>query len=662
LAGEEGARAPGYRPEIDGLRAIAVLAVLLFHTRITGFSGGFVGVDIFLVISGYLIAQVILRESDAGSFTLIGFYERRVRRILPALLAMLLASSVAALILLPGDLAHFGQSLTAIALFASNLLFWSQGGYFGLTTSATPLLHSWSLAVEEQFYILFPALLLLARRGGRRTLHVALALAALGSFAFSAWATRDHPQMAFYSPLSRAWEFLVGALLATGAIPASEDRDPGDVLAGLGLGAIGYAICTLDDTSPFPGLNALVPVTGTLLILAGTQAEESRVAAMLRVRPLVAIGLISYSLYLWHWPMIVFGGYYAFNPLGPISILMAVLSVPVAWASWRYIELPFRKPRLLLSRRALLTSALAASAALAGYGMILCLAHGFPQRFSPAVQRLSRGGPQPDYGCADRSITTVRDNSRCRIGPPGTRPSFALWGDSHAAVFFPALDTLARRHGVSGYDLTQLGCPPLLPIRARQEKPDQWMFRPYAQEKCRARNAKVEQFLAEQRPGVVLLAAHWPVYAGGMRPVVEVPGADAAAFGAGVARLRALGIRVYVVLDVPDAPWAQPDRLAKAALFGTTHRLETDLASHLDRYAAFRAIADGLARQGLVEIIDPAQRLCSHGICRVTDQGFPLYFDANHLNARGARYVEPIFEPMMRSLKPPAASTADPAP
>ncbi|MEO9131828.1 MAG: acyltransferase, partial [Sphingomonas sp.] len=251
----------GYRPEIDGLRAIAVLAVVLFHARVRGFAGGFVGVDIFLVISGYLIAQLILRESSAGSFTLIGFYERRVRRILPALLAMVLVATCAGWFLLPIDFRLYGASLTAISLFASNLLFWHWGGYFNLTDDATPLLHTWSLAVEEQFYILFPAALLLARRGGERTIRLTLATAAFASFGYSVWATYGHAETGFYSPLSRAWEFLAGALLAAGVIPRPR-RAIGDPAAMLGLALIAFAILHLHDKSPFPGVNALLPVLG----------------------------------------------------------------------------------------------------------------------------------------------------------------------------------------------------------------------------------------------------------------------------------------------------------------------------------------------------------------------------------------------------------------
>ncbi|MDB5707518.1 MAG: O-antigen acetylase [Sphingomonas bacterium] len=639
------ARPAAYRPEIDGLRAIAVLAVVLFHARIRSFSGGFVGVDVFLVISGYLIAQLIQRESEAGTFTLTGFYERRVRRIMPALLAMLGVSGIAAWMLLPGDFRDFGQSLTAISLFASNLLFWHQDGYFKLATEATPLLHTWSLAVEEQFYILFPALLLLARR---RRWNVSMVLAGLGlaSFAYGVWATQGRPEAAFYSPLSRAWEFIVGALLALPLLPAPRNRDLGDGLAALGLVAIGGAILFLSRASPFPGLNALAPVLGSALILYGTRAPRSRVAGLLRIRPLVAIGLISYSLYLWHWPMIIFGGYYAIDPSSHVKPVMALLAFPVAWLSWRFVELPFRKPRSLLSRRTLFVTTAAASGALALYGGAIVLADGLPNRFDPVVQRLSERGPAPDYGCADRPLA-LGDTPRCRIGGTGTRPSFILWGDSHAAVLLPALDALARRHAVSGYSAIALGCPPFVPISAREERPDQWMFGKYNRRKCAARNEQVIRFLSTVRPAAVLLAARWSVYSRGTDGIDDI---NRQMFEAGVQRVRALGIRIYVVQDVPTSPGADPRSLAKAQLLGATHALEAEVRPYLQRDAAFRSITASLQARGMITVIEPMDRLCDTQRCKLVDKGYPLYFDSNHLSAKGAAVVAPLFEQAMRDL------------
>jgi peptidoglycan/LPS O-acetylase OafA/YrhL len=641
-----------YRPEIDGMRTLAVLAVVLFHARVPGFSAGFAGVDVFLVISGYLIAGLILRESDAGTFSLARFYERRVRRILPALLAMLAATALAGLTLLPGDLRQFGASLVAITAFLSNFLFARASGYFGLSADASPLLHTWSLAVEEQFYLFFPALLLLARRAGPRGLRVLLIAVTALSFSYSVWKTGTDPIAAFYSPASRAWEFLAGALLAAVVARPPPGRATGDAAALIGLGLIGASIMLLHAGTPFPGVRAIPVVAGSVMLLWGMMAEGSRMARALSLRPLVAIGLISYSLYLWHWPMIVFGSYYVLDPhvQAVTRLAMAALAFPVAWLSWRFIERPFRAPRLLLSRRSLFTGTIAASGALALYGGAVYVADGLPNRFDETARRLSERGPQPDYGCANRSIDDMRRNASCLIGGTGPRPSFLLWGDSHAAVYFPALDALARRHGVSGYDAAKLGCPALIPIRPENIRPEKRMLRAGKLDACDAHNAQVMQFIAETRPRVVLLAADWAAYSAGKRAVAGASDPYEVAFETGVAKLRALGIRVFVVQDVPGATFAEPGALAKAYLTGTTVALEPNLTAYLRRESGFRDVTADLQRRGLIDVIDPAARLCDRKSCRVTDCGYPLYYDSNHLSARGALFVAPVFAPMMRFL------------
>lgn len=644
-----------YRPEIDGLRALAVFAVVLFHARVRGFSAGFVGVDVFLVISGYLIAGVILRESEAGTFSLAGFFERRVRRILPALLAMLAVTALAGLILLPGDFRQFGGSLAAITVFLSNFLFARASGYFALNADATPLLHTWSLAVEEQFYLLFPVLLLLSRRAGPRGLRLSLIGATAVSLGDSVWSTGTDPVVAFYSPASRAWEFLAGALLTAMVPRPPRARTAGDATALVGLVLIGGSFLWLRAGVTFPGARAIPVVAGSVLLLWGMMADGSRVARAMSVRPLVAIGLISYSLYLWHWPMIVFGSYYVLDAhLRAVTRLaMAALAFPVAWLSWRFIERPFRAPRVLLPRRALFISAVAASGALALYGAGVYLADGLPGRFDETARRLSERGPQPDYGCANQSIDDLRRGARCRIGGADPQPSFLLWGDSHAAVYFPALDALARRHGVSGYDAAKLGCPPLIAIRREDLRATQRIARAGKLDACAVHNAQIMQFIVETRPRVVLLAAAWRAYSGGKQAVAGATAGYQGAFETGVAKLRALGIRVFVVQDVPGATFAEPGALAKAYLTGTTMPLEPNLAACLQRESRFRAVTADLERGGLIEVIDPATRLCDRSSCHVTHGGYPLYYDSNHLSARGVQFVAPIFAPMMRSLASP---------
>lgn len=625
-----------------------MLAVIAFHARIPFFGGGFTGVDIF-VVSGYLIGGLILREADAGSFSLVGFYERRVRRILPALLAMLAFSAVAGWILLPGDFRDFGASLTATAAMLSNFLFERGEGYFSIQHAATPLLHTWSLAVEEQFYLAFPLLLLLVRRGGATTTRIALAAAMPASFAYSVWATQNDPGMAFYSPPSRAWEFLAGALLAAG-VAKGPKRNVGDIAALIGLALLAYAVLRMRPAGSFPGINALPPVLGAVLILYGTMAAESRIAKLLSLKPLVAVGLISYSLYLWHWPLIVFGGYYVLDPgtLSLARVAMAVLAFPIAWASWRYVEQPFRKPRLLLSRRALFVSAGTASLVLGLYGAAIYAAKGLPGRFDPAVQHLAEPGQRPDYGCAGKPVDQLVSDPACRLGDAAVQPSFILWGDSHAAMYFPALKRRAQQHGVSGYALTRLGCPPLF----NAATPDKGSQAKIAE--CHDRNAVAIKLIAQMHPRAVILAADWAAYGRGKRSKKLKGADDQDAFDAGVAALKAQGITVYLLLDTPNAG-VYPQQFAKARVIGAEATLEISTERYHRATRAMRRRAADMEARGLLKVLDPGTLICGLETCRLTDGDRPLYYDTNHLNARGVTLLAPLFDPMLRSLATPPA-------
>ncbi len=636
-----------YRAEIDGLRALAVLAVVLFHARIPGVSGGFVGVDVFFVVSGYLITRLIRGESEAGAFSLARFYERRVRRIMPALFAVLAVCTAAALILLPGDLDRFAKSLAAVVAFVSNFLFWRWSGYFEPAAASSPLLHTWSLAVEEQFYIVFPLCAAFLLRRGRRAAIAVIAFVALASFAYSAWAATHTPDAAFYSPLSRAWELMLGALLALEIAPPPGNRIAGDAMAALGLGLIVTAIVSLTDSSPFPGLNALAPCLGTALVIYGTQNPASRLARLLGFKPVAAVGLISYSLYLWHWPLIVFGTYYVLDPgwLPPVRVAMALLSFPLAWLSWRTIERPFRGAGGLWPRRTLFVRAGIASLAFAAVGFAGYMLNGLPQRFDKTVQRLAAGAAVPDYACVNQP--PERFDAKCLIGDSRARPQFVLWGDSHAAVYAGALDALARKHAVSGYNFTAFGTPPLLALAADGA----------GVRSSLARNERIMKVLARERPRVVILAAEWPVY---FHNPQDDPRTVPRKHGIGYSpermfqvlertalALKRLGIAVYFVEDVPLAALSAPDRLAKARVLGRTQAIEPRTADYVRANGFIREAAARLERRGLLHIATPAGILCGPRTCRVLQSGEPLYFDSNHLSEPGARLVAPVFAPAL---------------
>ena len=363
-----------YRPEIDGLRAVAVLPVILFHAGFQSFSGGFVGVDVFFVISGYLITTIILRELQEGRFTIGGFYERRARRILPALfLVALVCIPVAWLVLYPRHFREFSESIVAVATFSSNVFFWKQHDYFGTAAELKPLLHTWSLAVEEQFYILFPLLLILLHKFLKRASLVVLVALLLSGFALGHWASTNKPLAAFFFLPTRGWELMVGAVIAAYLLKNEVTIRPGAREA-LGVGGvlmIMAAVLLYDDQTPFPGAYALLPTLGAgLVILFAT--EGTLAYRLLCTRPMVFIGLISYSAYLWHQPLLAFGRHATDNsPERIVPIAMVLLSLVLAYLSWKFVERPFRRKSPPAGRRRTLAFASVALAVLAGAGVVL---------------------------------------------------------------------------------------------------------------------------------------------------------------------------------------------------------------------------------------------------------------------------------------------------
>ena len=337
-----------YRAEIDGLRALAVLPVIFFHAGFKQFSGGFVGVDIFLVISGYLIATILISEMAAGKFSLINFYERRARRILPALFFVILACIPFAWHwLTPSDLKDFEQSLVAVSTFSSNILFWQESGYFDTSAELKPLLHTWSLAVEEQYYILFPIFLLLSWRLGVGRVLILLFITFVLSLGVSHWAAFNTPSANFYLLPTRAWELLVGVFVAfyLKYNNALKSHQTNQVLSLLGFGMILYAIVYFDENTPFPSLYALIPTCGTgLLILSAV--PKTFVHRLLSTPPIIGLGLMSYSAYLWHQPLLAFSRHRLLGELSDFLLIIVILaSLLMAYVSWKWVEKPFRNTK-----------------------------------------------------------------------------------------------------------------------------------------------------------------------------------------------------------------------------------------------------------------------------------------------------------------------------
>ncbi len=432
-----------YRPDIDGLRAVAVLLVVAYHTGIAKCHGGFIGVDVFFVISGFLISSVILAEISAGKFSIFAFYERRIRRIFPALMVMMfLTSFLAWKYFLPTELIDYAKSLLAATFSVSNIYFWRQSGYFDAPAALKPLLHTWSLAVEEQFYIVFPLFLVLIRKLFPARLRTAVLAFAAVSMLISAYGAFHNPVSTFYLLHTRAWELLLGTIISLKVLPSIVSPVWRNVASATGLGMIIVSGFLYTSATPFPGIAALAPCVGSALIISAGESGTSFVGRLLSLKPVVFIGLISYSLYLWHWPIIVFQGVGTILISGvserAVKLSILVASLVAATISWKFVEVPFRAGRLKLTGAAVFRAAFAAAFVLAALGGAALAFRGFPSRYSPEAVRVAAymdvRAPYREGTCFITSSDKIQDfdAGTCLRDDP-VKKNYLLIGDSHAA-------------------------------------------------------------------------------------------------------------------------------------------------------------------------------------------------------------------------------------
>jgi peptidoglycan/LPS O-acetylase OafA/YrhL len=629
-----------YRPDIDGLRALSVVAVILFHARLPGIGGGFVGVDVFFVISGFLITRLLLERPERPTWTrLREFYLRRARRILPALLVVLWASALGAwLLFAPVELIGFGHFVAASAAMLANLAAWRSGGYFDTPWATTPLLHLWSIAVVEQFYLLFPLLLMVLQRRLAPRWRVALvAAAALLSLALCIWASYARPAANYYAAPTRAWELLVGSLLALGVVPPP-GRALREPLAWLALLLLAGACLLLDGGSRYPGWRALIPTLATaILIVTG----GSRINRALACGPLVFVGLISYSLYLWHVPVLTLSGYYNVVPLSAaqIAMLLPVIGL-LATLTWLCVERPVRLRRWLGRNAVFVWSAAACSALTVAGGLALAHSDGYPQRFPAEVRPVfdaSKLFGVSGTRCMGLKPVAVDAGRLCRSGAADGARTIMLWGDSHAWALLPAVEEIASKRGAQVWFAAWPACRPLpdLPSSLPAE----------SQANCAAFNAAMVRAARRLAPEVIVLDAYW---------MFGDAGADPARIARGVATL--LGevggsARACVVHGVPVYDASVPDAMSVARLRGlaTADLLALPRVAALRQQRAFDAAFSGLAARGAIRAFDPKSALCAAASCRLeTEDGLPLYRDGNHLSVTGALALAPELDTCLR--------------
>ncbi|MDR6522980.1 peptidoglycan/LPS O-acetylase OafA/YrhL [Variovorax paradoxus] len=647
---------PKYRPDIDGLRAIAVGSVLAYHAFPSLLPGGFIGVDIFFVISGFLITTILLQSLAAGDFSYRDFYARRIRRIFPALVLVLLVTlAFGWYVLLPGEFSQLGKQTTGGAAFFANLVFLGEAGYFDATAETKPLLHLWSLGIEEQFYIFWPLLLGLAWRKRWPILRVTLAVATV-SFLVNVLTVQPHRAAAFYSPLSRAWELMAGGLLAVmqlqAAAAAGQGQAGGRVWKKHLQSIVGIALIVLGlfmtrSTKAFPGWWALLPVLGAAsCIAAGPGGVLNKY--LLSNRVMVWIGLISYPLYLWHWPLlsyarIVIGG----EPPLQLRIVLVVASIVLAWATYRFLE---RFVKLHLSQ-AMLRGLAGAGAALALAGVIVFLGTPTPRHDSPALQAVADATREDNYydGFEEAALG---DQFVYRAGS-GKR-NVLLIGDSHVEQYAPRALELVRTQPDKArtiYFATKGSCPPVPGLFSGLDTG------------CDERRTAVLELALKPEIDSVVLGACWSCYFTGAGPTVNYFVDDRKAVhpfigGDGIEQsLRSLGEvlkrlsavkPVYLVLGNPVGMDFDPLRQIEGSRLGRMTAESGQLRAPMPQdQAQFNARLKQVAEANGARVIEPFASLCAGGECirSMPDDGSPAYKDIGHLRPRYARsfatYIDP---------------------
>ena len=646
-----------YRPDLDGLRSLAIVPVMLYHYGLGGLSGGFVGVDVFFVISGFLITSLLLREIEAGGFSIIEFYERRARRILPALFFMLAVTTVLAfLVFLPVDLVNYGKSLIATTVFGSNIFFWREFGYFDRAAELKPLLHTWSLSVEEQFYILFPPFLWLISRLGRRRVIPILASCLCASLMLSVLAIIRWPAAGFYLPATRAWELLTGALLAAGAVPSLTNRQVRNSLSIVGILLIFGSVVFINRGMAFPGWVAAFPCLGAALIIHASLSGGAVGNRLLQWKPLVAIGLVSYSLYLWHWPLLVLAKYAANRELKqPELVAILLMTCGLSFVSWRFVERPFRGSRSAFSRHSVFQFAGMGSAVAAACGFVLILSGGFPSRLPPKVLMYAQATSEDLHmrsDCFNLAAADVREGRLCRIGADTNEsPSFIVWGDSHASRVSVPLAEIASSEDRVGLLASVGSCPPLLDV--------QWPVRG-----CGAFNDEVVKLVERQQIETVILAGMWANYSEGTRfkrelgermvnilsddlSIHKTVGENSEVFARAlrrtVDRLMSAGAHVVIIGPVPEIESLVPETLAKAEWFGGRKDIGPSRAEFMYRQRnVFRAL-EVVRKLGNTYVIYPSTALCAPH-CAVERLGQILYIDDNHLSRAGLDLLKSLLK------------------
>ncbi len=646
----------GYRADIDGLRGIAVLTVVGFHTFPQFVPGGFVGVDIFFVISGFLISGILLKSLEAGTFSFLDFYSRRIKRIFPALAVVLLTTwAIGWFVLLADEYQNLGKHIAGGSAFISNFILWNESGYFDTEAQLKPLLHLWSLGVEEQFYILWPILLLIS---WKRRLNILVVIVIFGfvSFSFNAVQIVTSPITAFYLPMSRMWELMLGALLAFGESngqrwrpafrPWIQRYNPNieavllNFTAACGIALIVVSVAYLDKSMKYPGWWALMPTLGAFLLMAvGNDAWINR--NILANRLLVFVGLISYPLYLWHWPLLSFAeNIYAQNPPREIKIAAVALAMVLAWLTYEFFEKPIRHGRFSKLRRSVPIALIVSTVCVGALGVATYLMDGFLNRFPQVWQNLTNY--KFDYNreyrtgrCLLGAGQTEKSFTADCVDPPESpgQPLIFLWGDSHAGALYPGFKSIQKSEGFSLGQLTTNSCPPYIDYDAPNRAP------------CRPINDFVLRKILNLKPKIVFLHGSWGFYG---------EAASREKFPETVKLLKDAGIEIVLIGPVPIWNPSLPKAIFEAYKSEWPHRIParmnniaTETVRQTDRFMR------DIAANNAITYFSAFDAFCNAGGCSTFVGGEPVAWDSSHLTGVGADYlVQGMFEKLQLQLRP----------
>jgi peptidoglycan/LPS O-acetylase OafA/YrhL len=598
-----------YRPEIDGLRFFAVGPIVLFHATIPGLSGGYIGVDIFFVISGFLITSGLIKDIENNNFSIANFYERRMRRIFPALFACLIITTIiSSFMLLPKELEQFPATLIGSVLFFSNIVFWRQSGYFESAAEFKPLLHTWSLGVEEQFYIFAPLIFLITISYFKKNDKFIIAAIGLASFALCLILTPVAPAASFYLIPTRAWELLAGSMVSFGVFPRIKSHKINEGLAAFGLAMIVFAITSFDDTINFPGYAAAIPVLGASLIIA--YSSNTTVGKFLSWKPFVGIGLISYSLYLWHWPIIVFArdlGY--MNGHMQFAILVIFAAIAIAYISWRFIETPFRN-RKRFDQKSIFKNSAVMGAVIVCSAFGLMILGGMPQRFSVDALRLASG--ETDISPERQKCHSLGGNpdpaNACVLGQG--EADTLMWADSHGVEIAYALGM----RGLPIKSITYSACAPALGYSHKDNIT------------CSQHNSRVFNYIeTNNKYKNIVISAYYNLYKNDKGFSKD--------FKATVLKLMRTGKSVTIIAPVPAENIANlPKMLAR----GLPKQIGLDM--YRSKHHATIAMLKSLEAQG-AKVIWPEEVMCQEGKCALALDGQSILFDEHHLSVFGAKYL-----------------------